>query len=130
MASLFELRERMNQLFDELVHPQEATGGPTAFCPPADVYETADTFEICIDLPGVECETVLVEVHADAPRRLTVRGNRAFPCEESATVQRIERRYGPFLRAFELPRAFDQSDIARRCEEGVLRLSLRRVSGS
>lgn len=128
IASLLELRERMNQLFDELVHPLEAGTAPVAWTPVADVVETAESFEISLELAGVEPDSVEVEVTGQV---VTVRGTRPFPetCEE---VHRMERRYGPFLRSFELPAPPEPGVLqfeARRAEEGVLHLTIRRACG-
>jgi HSP20 family protein len=124
VAALLELRERMTQLFDELVHPLEPSATPVAWSPTADVVETPDAFEICLELAGVDPESVQVECHG---RIVTIRGTRPFPSESCEAVHRMERRYGPFLRAIELPAEVQAEGATRRSEDGVLRLAVLRV---
>ncbi len=124
VAALLELRERMTQLFDELVHPLEPSATPVAWSPTVDVVETPEAFEICLELPGVDPATVQVECQG---RTVTIRGARPFPSESCDAVHRMERRYGPFLRAIELPAAAAAEGVTRRSDEGVLRLSVLRV---
>lgn len=124
VAALLELRERMTQLFDEVVHPLEPSGTAAAWSPTADVVETPDAFEIFLELAGVAPEAVQVEVSG---RLVTIRGTRAFPSESCEGVHRMERRYGPFLRTIELPVEVEGATVSRFAAEGVLRLSIARV---
>jgi HSP20 family protein len=124
IASLLELRERMNRLFDELVHPLEPTVAAAAWAPTADVVETPDGFELSLDLAGVEPSAVVVEVSGAC---VVVRGTRGEPAAGGDAIHRLERRYGPFSRTFDLPAAVEREPAARRMDEGVLRLTMQRV---
>jgi HSP20 family protein len=124
IASLLELRERMNRLFDELVHPLEPTVAAAAWAPTADVVETPEGFELSLDLAGVDAAAISVEVSGGV---VVVRGTRGEPAAGGDAIHRLERRYGPFLRTFELPAAVEPVPAARRMDEGVLRLTMQRV---
>lgn len=114
----------MTQLFDEVVHPLEPSGTVAAWSPTADVVETPDGFEISLELAGIQSEAVQVEAHG---HWVTVRGTRPFPSESGEGVHRMERRYGPFVRTFELPAEVDGATATRVTHEGVLRLSIARA---
>lgn len=124
VAALLELRERMTQLFDEVVHPLEPSGTAAAWSPTADVVETPEGFDLCLELAGVPSDAVQIEAQG---RTVTIRGTRTFPAETCEGVHRMERRYGPFVRTFELPAEVDGTTVTRTTDEGVLRLSIARV---
>jgi len=124
IASLLELRERMNRLFDELVHPLEPTAAAAAWAPTADVVETPEGFEFCLDLAGVDAAAISVEASGGV---VVIRGSRGEPAAGGDAIHRLERRYGPFSRTFELPAVVEPVPVARRMDEGVLRLTMQRV---
>jgi HSP20 family protein len=125
LAGLLDLRERMNQLFDELVQPREATSGQFAWSPVADVFETTTGFALQLELPGVDPAAVEVDV---ADSFVTVRGRRGFPAPPPEGVHRVERHYGHFVRTFELPAKV--APTARRgYDRGVLTLEFDRAGG-
>ena len=125
LAGLLDLRERMNQLFDELVQPREATSGQFSWSPVADVFETAHGFALQLELPGVDPNAVEVDV---ADTFVTVRGRRGFPAPAPEGVHRVERHYGHFARTFELPARVAQ--VAHRAyDRGVLTLEFDRAEG-
>jgi HSP20 family protein len=95
-------------------------------CAPAiDVYETDDTIEIAVDLPGVDLAAVRVLTKGDAvliagekpPRR--ARGESSFHL--------VERGYGRFARAVRVVRACDMSRASATLVEGELRVSLPKI---
>jgi HSP20 family protein len=117
------LRERMNRLFDERqARGESAIEG--AFSPATDVYSTDNAVFVAVELPGVAASDVKVDVDG---RALTVRGARHFS-GEGAAYHRLERSYGEFRCAIELPA---DADAARRRVElagGVLTVEIPRQS--
>jgi HSP20 family protein len=92
-------------------------------CSPAiDVYETDDSVEITVDLPGVDASAVRVMSKGDAiliagekpPRR--ARGESSFHL--------VERGYGRFARAVRVARACDIAHATATLINGELRISL------
>lgn len=127
LESLLDLRERMNQLFDELLHPIEQAGRGVAWTPLADVCETDGGFVICLELPGVRPDDVEVEIGADG-RTVVVRGRRPYPGDPPEAVHRMERYYGPFARVFEVTAPVLREGVERRYHDGILTLTLRRAA--
>src|SRR5271157_3097412 len=71
------------------------------FNPKVDIEETKDSYIVKADLPGLEKESIQVNVSDDI---LTIRGERKTEREDkSKTHYRIERQYGSFERSFQLP---------------------------
>jgi len=94
--------------------------------PPVDVYETDDTMEITVDLPGVV---------PGALRLLSKGDNILIAGEKSARRARgessfhlVERGYGHFARVVRLARACDTSKARARLLEGELRISIPKFS--
>ncbi len=116
------LRERMNRLFDER-QARGATAVEGPFSPATDVYSTDDAVVVTVELPGVADGDVTVECDGGG---LSVRGARHFS-GEGAAYHRLERSYGEFRCAIELP---DDADAARRrvrLRDGVLVVEIPRT---
>lgn len=123
---LMAMQERMARLFDETlsrVFKEEApsVGG---WSPPVDVIEREHEVLLKIDLPEMSQSEIEVKVEENT---LIVQGERRLIKEipEERYIQ-IERPYGPFQRAFPLPKAIDQEEIKATYKDGVLRITLPR----
>lgn len=111
---LFEVNRWFDQVFD-------AT--PTAdWCPRADVIEKDNSYEVTVELPGIEKDAVKVSVGKGV---LTVSGEtKAEHKDEGRGYYRLERRYGTFSRSFELPEGVDPEKIEASFKNGLLKLSV------
>ena len=88
------------------------------WAPPADVKETADGFEIRLDLPGVDKKDVKVSVFGET---VTVRGERSDEVkQEGESWHRVERFTGAFERQIALGTALDPSVVKAVYRDGVL----------
>ncbi|HJZ84538.1 MAG TPA: Hsp20/alpha crystallin family protein [Polyangia bacterium] len=93
-----------------------------AWLPAVDVVETKDGFELRADLPGLKSSDVSVQVEKGL---LTIRGQRKDEHEKKgATYHSYERRYGSFVRSFELPGLVDESAVKAKYADGVLTVTL------
>ena len=73
MSDLDKLRERMDQIFKDLVrqnHPM-LMKGEKSWVPAVDIYETSEGLFIAVDLPGVKKDDVDIEIKDNF---LTLRG--------------------------------------------------------
>src|SRR5436305_5262095 len=94
LRDLLALHEQIGQLVGS-----DAPG----WTPPVDLYETADSYVLTAELPGLSRDAI--EIHAEETR-IVIRGARAAaPCGEIACEQfhRVERGHRRFSRAFSLP---------------------------
>lgn len=125
LRDLLTLQERMNRLFDESLtrtrgHEPALESG--SWTPLADVYETPEAFVAQVELPGVDEEDV--EIHIDVDK-LTLRGQRrAFGATRPDCYHRMERSYGLFSRAFDLPAAVDPAGAKAQFKDGLLKLEI------
>lgn len=104
--------------FDKKVEDlSTAFAGPFAGSSNLDVVRSEDRFELFIDLPGVDPETVELTVDG---RTLTVEANREFSVDESQEHVYAGRRHGAFHRSFKLADDLDVDALTARSEHGVL----------
>jgi HSP20 family protein len=96
-------------------------------CSPAvDVYETDDTLEITVDLPGVDAAAVRVLGKGDS---ILIAGEKAARRARGETsFHLVERGYGRFARVVRLARACDTSKAHATLVDGELRISIPKIT--
>jgi len=84
----------------------------------ADVFETRTHFVIEIELPGVEKKDVKISAQDEI---LTVKGDKNRSSDAlKGSVHHHGRRYGNFIRSFELPDNLEMENIKAQFSDGVL----------
>ncbi len=126
LTAFEEFSSDMERVFDSLlgrtVGTALRTGRAENYTPTLDVSETADAFQVSVDLPGVKPEDVKVELHEG---RLSVSGTRESVKEDKEkNYHRVERSSGSFVRSVALPCEVDMDQIDAHYEHGVLHISL------
>jgi len=94
----------------------------TAWIPLCDIYETDKEIVLKMELPEMRREDVHVTLENNV---LTLSGERKF--EEAVNREnyhRIERKYGQFIRTFNLPTFVEGSKVVAEFKEGMLRVTL------
>lgn len=92
--------------------------------PCADLHETADSYHISVELPGMRPQDVEVMVDGDT---LIVRGEkRDIHREEHSGFRVNERRFGRFERRFHLPRDADREGVEAEFRDGLLEMRVAR----
>lgn len=91
--------------------------------PLVDIRETDKGYEIDVEVPAVAAEDLSVSIVDGV---LTVSGERKVsePAEEGRRLHRMERRYGRFVRNFQLPDDADHDAIGAESRDGVLYLTI------
>ncbi|MFF4796673.1 Hsp20/alpha crystallin family protein [Streptomyces sp. NPDC001276] len=88
---------------------------------PMDAYQSGDAFLVHFDLPGVDPDTVDLNVERNV---LTVRAERPGPDAKEADLLVAERQHGVFSRQLFLGDSLDLEKISARYEAGVLTLHI------
>jgi len=117
------LQNRLNSIFQDIARPDEASEALVAgnFVPAVDVYEDAEKLVLKLEVPGIRREDLDIRVEG---RTLTVQGERKFESEEKEeNFQRIERRYGSFVRSFTLPSRVNTEKVEATSADGVVSIS-------
>jgi len=92
------------------------------FVPTFDVKQTADSWVLQADVPGVDEKTLEIAVHDGV---LTVKGHRGAEArKDGETYTLYERSYGTFERSFSLPDVADPEKIDAVLAAGVLTLTI------
>jgi HSP20 family protein len=121
-----EFSAEVRQVFVELgrVLGTESLTGECS--PPLDVYETDDTLEITVDLPGVDSAAVRVVGKGDS---LLIAGEKAARRARSeSSFHLVERGYGRFARVVRVGRACDTSKASATLAHGELRISIPKIA--
>ena len=125
--SFSELQETVSDIVDSALR----NVGPMASgrYPRYDLIEVpGEGYWILMDLPGLHRDDIEVTTVGD---ELTVGGQRARPeLPEGAEVRRSERGFGRFRRSIRMPADVDVNRVGAKLENGVLRLTLPRRTGS
>ena len=107
----------MDRMAEQLLN---ATARPTAM--PMDAYRDGDYFVVQFDLPGVDADSIDLEVERNV---LTVQATRPAPSEDQQREMLVhERRSGAFSRQVFLGDTLDADNIAADYADGVLTLRI------
>lgn len=85
--------------------------------PPVDLYETADSYVLMVEVPGVAREAISLSVRDG---HLTLAGQRPHGVAKPDRYHRIERSYGAFARTFAFETPIDGDAISADLKDGVL----------
>lgn len=118
-ADLTRLRHQVDRLFEE-------TGGTAApqarvMRVPADVIEGDASIQVVLDVPGLDRDTLDVQLAGD---ELVVRGERKWVRPESGGLVHSERPYGVFQRSFRIGAPLQQDSVTANYTDGVLTVVL------
>jgi len=94
--------------------------------PDADIYETASTIQIVVDLAGVEDDQFEVQLFEDA---VVVQGHRQLPGAEATRYHAARIRQGPLALVVRLPTPVDAERVVARYERGLLAIALPKRAG-
>lgn len=116
----------LRRLFDLLDGESQAAGATGECTPPLDVVESAEQFEIVMDLPGVKADMVQLVF---ARGTLVIAGTkRPASCgHHDAAFHMAERTFGRFGRAVRLAGAVDAGRARATLRKGELRVFFPRI---
>ena len=125
-AELNSIQNEMNRLFNSFFDQPASTGREGApsrrWVPAMDLVETADTYVLRADLPGLSDDEVNVQLEDNV---LTIAGERKTQHDEHEEgYYRIERAFGSFARSLTLPDGVDPAGVQAQFDRGVLEIRI------
>jgi HSP20 family protein len=125
LRPFLEVHQEVRRLFQELVYRPWGSQGlasPQSWQPRCDMVETDEAIIVEVELPGVTCEEVRLEVEGDVLRMTGER--RAATQRQGRNYHYLEQHYGQFERQLRLPRSVDRDAMHAECVNGILRITL------
>jgi len=111
--------------------PAESIGfrfAQTYWRPPADVCESSEAIDVTVDLAGVDPNEIDVILYEDA---IVVSGQRRLSkLGRDSVFFMAEIRQGPFRLELPLPATIDQERVDARYDQGLLRMTLRKLEAT
>lgn len=120
-GSLFDL----DNVFEQLMSQSRAVGPAREgfFSPRIDVSENKDSYEISAELPGVSKDDINITLESGV-LTLEAEVHQEKKAEKEGRVIRQERRYGKFMRSFNLGDDVSEEEIDASFKDGVLTLKV------
>ena len=120
------IKEHLNASFSYLSLTSSTPHG--TWTPNTDIYETADTLVIKMEMAGVEKSDLEITLHE---RLLIVSGHRKDACRQRrCSFRQVEIDYGSFERHIVIPRTVDGNKAKARFRNGFLRIELPKAEHS
>ncbi|MBN2655388.1 MAG: Hsp20/alpha crystallin family protein [Nitrospirae bacterium] len=117
----YSIKKRLDTFFGQ---DSDSCDNTSFWRPAMDVYETASTFVVKIELPELDENDISVRVEKGL---LKISGERKKKPAAKSCIQ-IERPYGPFLRQFRLPASVDDERINAELRDGILTVAIPKKS--
>ena len=131
VSPILQLHREIDRLFDDafrgfgfpaLAMPRWPAEWPGMLKPAVDIQETDKQYRIALEVPGVEENDIQITLDNDV---LVVRGEKRQEQEKKdGGFHRIERSYGSFQRALNLPGDANQDTIKADFKNGVLTITM------
>ena len=121
--NLFDFDRFFNDSWPQLA---ESNSG-AFFAPRVDIKEQGNHYEITAELPGVDKKDIHIHVK-DGILTLEAETVQEDKEEKKGKVIRQERRYGKFMRSFNLGEDIQESDIKASFKDGVLTLEAPKIA--
>lgn len=120
-GSMNLLRQRLDNLYTDYERPYGTRWLRDEGFLRANLYQTGDGFEMRLEVPGMEKESLDIKIQGNY---LEISGSREQKLPEGYKVHRTERANGTFSRSFTLPDDVDASKVEATLKNGILYLTL------
>ncbi|MCK4596501.1 Hsp20/alpha crystallin family protein [bacterium] len=123
-GDLLSVEDEMNQLFGDFFDrvPERRPWALKRWSPAVDISENKDSIHVDVEIPGMKKEDIRVSLENNV---LMLKGEKKQEREiNEQNCHRLERRYGSFVRSFELPMPVQADKIKASYKNGVLHVEL------
>ena len=120
--SIFDL----DDIFDSWAPLRAQEWAKGVFAPRIDIKDKPDSYQITAELPGVKKEDLHVTLR-NGMLTIEAETHQEDKEEKDGKIIRQERRYGKFMRSFDVGEDLRDSDIVASFADGVLKLTAPKV---
>jgi HSP20 family protein len=122
-----ETHEKMSNIFKRVFSESVPLIGRGVWMPPCDVYETDENIVILLEIAGIEKKNLKISLEANY---LTIKGFREDPSIQDGrrNYYYMELNFGPFERLVFIPCAIKAEDVKVTYDEGLLKITLPKVT--
>ena len=117
--------DEIKSVFDKFLGADDTDASSVVtsqWVPRVDIKEETDRFVIFADLPGVDPESIEVQMDKGV---LSIKGERSTgAAQEGERYSRVERAHGVFFRRFALPESANPDGISATGRNGVLEIAI------
>lgn len=118
----FNLSQELDRLLQSPLAAATRAGSQAAFAPALELRENQDSYQVSVELPGVDRKDVEVTLHDGV---LTISGERKQETEgKEGDYVRTERSYGRFQRQVAMPQKVNTEAVKAAHKDGVLTVTL------
>lgn len=127
---LWEVGNILNSISDTIKTTFNTPEGViTDFKPRVDIWEDDFFVFFEFELPGMNKEEIKITINDD--RELIVSGEKKHPTRSDRNICYCsERKFGTFVRAFQLPEELNLNKVQAKFENGVLTISIEKTRAS
>jgi HSP20 family protein len=119
------LQDEINRLFGNAQQTDGSSSATATWIPAVDIHEYTDRFELYVDVPGVDPNSVELTLEEGV---LTLSGERlpnsSANGQGEPQYRRTERSQGQFYRRFVLPDTVDSDNVNASGKDGVLTVTI------
>jgi HSP20 family protein len=130
VGDLIAIQDRMNNLLKDALNTASLANDrhTIGWGPPADFYETEDSFVVVAEVPDFSPEEIDVKIEENL---LSLTGKKAKKtADEKKRYYRRESARTSFKRSFSLPAPVKASEVKARMKHGVLEIDLPKADQS
>jgi len=123
-GDLVSAHDEMDRLFGDFLDraPERRPWALKRWSPAVDISENTDSIHVDVEIPGMKKEDIRVSLENNV---LMLKGEKKQEREiNEQNCHRLERRYGSFVRSFELPMPVQADKIKASYKNGVLHVEL------
>lgn len=126
LRELARLENEINRLFKELIPEEKIETQVTTWSPRVDVYEKDNNLIVEAEIPGAKKEDIEVKVKDNS---IVIKGEvKKEEEKKEENYYRSERFYGRFERILPLPTDVKVEEAKATFENGILKLTIPKVS--
>ena len=118
------LQDEINRLFGEAQQTDSSSSATATWIPAVDIHEFGDRFELYVDVPGVDPNSVELTLDDGVLTLSGERSQRSANGDDAPQHRRTERSQGHFYRRFVLPDTVDGDKVRAAGKDGVLTVTI------